>query len=365
MHFSRCIKSLTISSSCNRLTELGLAVLEPCMTHLTELREFRCDLELPSNVGVVRLVQVQCPQLETVRLTILGLDLGTPLGQSQSITLLGFKNLLSYSLSLNLWSKINSERLGPLETLAINCPKLETLKLYLSLNDVSSQGSFTPDILAASFGKATMPSLHTLHICGGVRLNAKSLLGSPTTGSHPFRDFLLRHPLISDLKIECITADHWWQGPDTDPENLACALPSLTHLSAPDFLCAQLVCSTVATRLQHMQVRQSTHLLLGKFDPLPMPMLQGLYIESNRSWEALDIMQLVMPVATGLKDLWFAASVEYKGTQFLELLAHTPNLQTIKMGDPCDNASYELFRKIEKVNPDLKITFMWRWESID
>ncbi|CAE6423121.1 unnamed protein product [Rhizoctonia solani] len=258
-------------------------------------------------------------------------------------------------------SKINSERLGPLETLAINCPKLETLKLYLSLDYGYSKGSFTPDLLAASFGKATMPSLHTLHICGGVRLHAESLIGSPTTGSHSFRDFLLRHPLISDLKIDCIAADHWWEGPDMDPENLACALPSLTHLSAPDLLCAQLMCSTVATRLEHMQVRKGKYFLDGQFDPLPMPMLQGLYIEDNRFWEALEFMRLVMPVANGLKDLWFAASVEYQGTQFLELLAHTPNLQTIKMGDPCDNASYELSRKIEKLNPDLKIAFMWRW----
>ncbi|CAE6440050.1 unnamed protein product, partial [Rhizoctonia solani] len=192
---------------------------------------------------------------------------------------------------------------------------------------------YTPDIVADSFGKSTMPFLQTLHLCDVLGKQLESFSDSPATDSHPFRDFLLRHPHIKGFKMGYSAIDT--KSPNINPENLASVFSSLKYFSAPISLCAHLWRSTLASRIEYLNIRAGVWDFETGFEPLPMPMLRQLRIEHHDHVETLKLMQMVMPVASELEHLRTEAS-EFPHafhTQFLELLTHAPKLQTIGIYD--------------------------------
>ncbi|CAE6451646.1 unnamed protein product [Rhizoctonia solani] len=366
LDFSWSVRSLIIRptiSAYNEFTEIGLAALELCMTHLTELRRLHCDnlrvLLTANNLEIIRLAQTRCPKLNSVGFDIERFNFETRIAeQSQLATfsLLGFKNLVDYSLILrDAYTK--SEILAPLEILAANCPMLESLMLDLSFSESDEEDSYTPEHLAGVLGKDTvMPSLRTLHICGDVKLNPESF-----TILQPFHKFLSCHPHIKDLKIGWSITDSWWRASDLDPQALACALPSLKRLSAPNFVCAHFLRSTIAARLEYMEVQSGISDFERGFESLPMPMLRTLYIEADHYFDTLDTIQWVMPVASGLEVLDLVALPEHCHNKFLRLLACVPNLQTVVMTDLIHHTVQDLIAAVKSKYP--KIRFVENWHD--
>ncbi|EUC59352.1 hypothetical protein RSOL_309470 [Rhizoctonia solani AG-3 Rhs1AP] len=64
--------------------------------------QFHCHIYLPAgeNLEFLKLVQTQCPQLESVNLHIWGVDAVSEIESSQLTTLFGFRNLVKYSLCM-------------------------------------------------------------------------------------------------------------------------------------------------------------------------------------------------------------------------------------------------------------------------
>ncbi|CAE6440059.1 unnamed protein product [Rhizoctonia solani] len=339
-YITQSIRSLRIATPFRDngcITSLGLAALESSMTYLTELRQFHCDVHnqlLINNTGFIKLAQTQCPKLETASFDILGgLGIETHI-ERLFATLLGFRNLVDYSLKVSyIVSGLSVETLRPLESLAVNCPGLESLKLDFSFEEYKGVTfySYTPDMVAHSFGTSTMPLLHTLHLLGGLDQHLESFSDSLPVGPHPFRDFLLRHPRIKDFKIGGPVTDR--KSPDISSENLARAFPSLKHVSAPNFVCADVLRSTLATQIESLDVQIGSwgFELEGEFEPFPMPMLRQLHIREPGTIGLFALMRPVMPVVGGLEELRIQTRTIPCAShlEFLELLAYAPNLQTI------------------------------------
>ncbi|CAE7085259.1 unnamed protein product, partial [Rhizoctonia solani] len=339
-------------------------VLEPYITRLAQLRRFHCELlTVPENSTVFRLLQIQCPQLKSVSLSIDKIDLGTEKGQSQLEALFGFSHLKDYSLTIHeITPSIDSNKFGPIKALATNCPELESLILNFSFDDSGTDSPYvyTPDALATSFGEdLTMPSLRRLHLCGEVEMDASSLFGSPTTGSHPFRDFLSCHPHIVDLKLECSSIRGFEdRSLNIDPEHLARALPSLRHLSAPDFICSYLVSSTAATRLESLVTMEELNGPMEIFEAYPMPMLRKLYLDFDIHLitYSLSLMRSIMSVANGLEELRLNSIPEFHHTELLKSLSHAPRLQKLgTCGCMHDSAYKALADAIKSRYPKLSI----------
>ncbi|CAE6418986.1 unnamed protein product [Rhizoctonia solani] len=288
------------------ITNLGFDLLNPCMTYFTGLRglyfHVTGDIVL-NNPEFIKLAQTWCPKLETVDLHIQNIDYQTQIGKHLLTTLFDFKNLVSFSLSSPFISSgISVESLGSLESLAANCPRLEIFKLDLSFRDYKGvEFYYTPDIVANSFGKSTMPFLHTLHLCDILGQQLENFSDFPPTGSHPFRDFLLRHPHIKGFKIGYSATDT--KSPNINPENLARAFPSLKYFSAPKFLCAKLWRSTLANRIECLSIQRGVWDFEGEPELPPMPMLRQLRIDEPDPLEALKLMGMIMPVACGIEHL--------------------------------------------------------------
>ncbi|CAE6479587.1 unnamed protein product, partial [Rhizoctonia solani] len=282
-HISGLIKSLSIGSKSSIYTVgLELTHMEPCIIHFVLLRQFHCHIYLPAgeNLEFLKLVQTQCPQLESVNLHIWGVDTVSEIESSQLTTLFGFRNLVKYSLCMRyiVWN-IDRETLGPLKTLVFNCPYLESLKLDPSFEDFGLVTTYNLNVLPDLFGQdLTMPHLHTLHLCGNIEIHIASLLGPPAVGSYQFRDFLSRHPQIKDFKLGWSNFTGSWEN-DLHPNNLGHALPSLKCCSAPLFLCAQLACSAVGAQLEQLTVQDSVIMPVLPSEALPMPTLKVLHIK--------------------------------------------------------------------------------------
>ncbi|CAE6473083.1 unnamed protein product [Rhizoctonia solani] len=358
-YIPQLITSLGIGSEWSMyITGLGLAHLESCIMHLIQLRRFHCHIILSAseNLELFRLVQTQCLQLESVGLHFVGADV-SKIESSQLTTLFGFRNLVNYSLRMRyiLWD-IDSGTLAPLKALVINCPNLESLTLdfSFSFDDSGPKTTYNLDLLPDLFAQdLIMPDLHTLHLCGDVEMDIGSILSSPTTGSYLFRDFLSRHPQIRDLKLGWLHINGSYKNHDMHPDNLGLALPSLRRCSAPVFICAHLVCSAVATQLEHLEVRGRTAASEFAFEALPMPMLRVLLIKID--YDVLKVMRLIMPVANRLEHLCLTGIRRRHHTEFLELLTHTPNLQTVSMDYLEAYSCQQLVGKIKTMYPKLKI----------
>ncbi|KAL5637633.1 hypothetical protein ACGC1H_004148 [Rhizoctonia solani] len=360
-HISGLIQTLSIGPrvTFNTYPWIEFAVLEPCLTHLVQLRRFRCYNILSANVNVkfFKLVQTQCPLLESVKLRIAE-EAVPQVGPSQLTTLFGFRNLVNYSLHMKyfFW-EIDKEALAPLKTLVANCLNLESLKLDFFFGNNGPKVSYDLDVLLDLFGQdLTMPHLHTLHIRGRVEMHIDSLFGPPATGLYRFNDFLSRHPRIRYLKLDCWDIHGLYKDCDIDPDNLGRALPSLRRCSAPDFICAYLVRSTAAAHLEQLEIEREASQLDLSFEALPMPMLRKLEIEAYDFVDVLNIMKHILPVARGLKHLIAKAipKTDTDHSEFLELLVHARELQTIRIDHP-HRVSEKFVEKLKTMYPKIDV----------
>ncbi|CAE6506459.1 unnamed protein product [Rhizoctonia solani] len=380
---SQCIRSLSITTDpINKsMTEQGLALLAPCVPHLSRLVQLRWRIFFaPVDVNVLKLFQTSCPQLRSVTLLVPnGYKFKNNLEEYQYATLLGFKNLSEFRIQVHhITPDIGTEAFGPLKGLIANCPKLELLQLYF-LNLHPRPVEYTPENVAIWLGlELNMSSLRSLQLLGSLQIDEGSLVSPLDTGTYYFRDFLARHAHIEELFLTCVDM-HGFLG-TANPEDLAQLLPSLKRFSGPDFLCDLLVRSSVAKQLECLSIDESAFKAGMSFTPhrpysvLPLPMLRELVIETEIYYQVLTMLELLLPGAPGLERLGLAPMPPPCHAMLLELVSNTPKLRqtsifnfTPSLTDPTvpyqktsgDIAQHQLFDKIKRVCPELEVTGSW------
>ncbi|KAG8696700.1 hypothetical protein FRC11_000555, partial [Ceratobasidium sp. 423] len=296
-----------------KITNPALALLESAIPELCRLERLSWRLFfVPKSLKIFKLLQTRCPQLDSVELLIPeDFRFKTKLGKIQYKTLLDFKDLTNFSLEITSPPRgIETEYIQPLKALLTNSPALEFLQL--NLDDTwsgASERTYSPELIAMSLGEQfTLPRLRKLKILGSIELAEKGLLAPPSTGTYFFREFLSRHTRLEDLTLECYEiVAHFRNG--INPEDLATALPSLKRFQGPEFICDQLVRSSLAAQLENLIIDESSFeqgldfALDGQYDIRPLPMLRELDIGTNRFPDALDILKAIMPTANGLQVL--------------------------------------------------------------
>ncbi|CAE6433944.1 unnamed protein product [Rhizoctonia solani] len=392
VQISSCVKKLEIHLDDIDIDQSVLALLEPWVSRLTQLSEFRWNLYyVPDNLQLIQLFQTECPALSSVYISFPWERdfFKSESGQIQLSTLLGFKNIVNFELQTDDFGKhtrifqlnisdyiiepgFEAECAQPLRALLLNCPGLQSLTLYFHDDDLN----YSLDTLVAPWDhELTLPQLKKLHIRGAVELNLKTLFSPPGERPHALRDFLSRHPQIEDLELACCSVESYDE--ETNPHHFSLALPSLKYLKGPDLICDQLIRSTVASKLETLNIGQCSFEAGVDFLPdkvfgvQPLSKLRRLEIETDEFGDALEIMKLILPATEVLEELCITTVPYRYHHAFLGLLAHTPQLRKLTMynfstffmkatasvlpgGD--EEASYEaeLKRKLRILCPELE-----------
>ncbi|CAE6471814.1 unnamed protein product, partial [Rhizoctonia solani] len=152
------VKELWIQSDDSEADKSGLAALEPCVPKLARLRELAWNLSYaPKDSKLITLFQTQCPELCAVKVSIPDVfEFKSELVKQQYATLLGFKSIVDFRLSMNY---IRPDRL---------CDQLVRSKVALQLEVLNIRRSsfeegidFMPD---KAFPIQSLPRLRTLEI---------------------------------------------------------------------------------------------------------------------------------------------------------------------------------------------------------
>ncbi|EUC54409.1 F-box-like protein, partial [Rhizoctonia solani AG-3 Rhs1AP] len=365
VQISSCVKKLEIHLDDIDIDQSVLALLEPWVSRLTQLSEFRWNLYyVPDNLQLIQLFQTECPALSSVYISFPWERdfFKSESGQIQLSTLLGFKNIVNFELQTDDFEPgFEAECAQPLRALLLNCPGLQSLTLYFHDDDLN----YSLDTLVAPWDhELTLPQLKKLHIRGAVELNLKTLFSPPGERPHALRDFLSRHPQIEDLELACCSVESYDE--ETNPHHFSLALPSLKYLKGPDLICDQLIRSTVASKLETLNIGQCSFEAGVDFLPdkvfgvQPLSKLRRLEIETDEFGDALEIMKLILPATEVLEELCIT-TVPYRYAQLRKLTMY--NFSTFFMkatasvlpgGD--EEASYEaeLKRKLRILCPELE-----------
>lgn len=189
------VKELWIQSDDSEADKSGLAVLHSCVPKLARLRELAWNLSYaPKNSKLITLFQTQCAELCAVKVSIPDVfEFKSELKKPQYATLLGFKNIVDFRLSMNcIPAGIATKCAGPLKALLLNSPNLRSLEICFWED---GEDKYSIDQLFVSLGsEVVLPSLRRLELSGSVEIDETTLFSPPNQGYHPFRNFLCRHP---------------------------------------------------------------------------------------------------------------------------------------------------------------------------
>ncbi|CAE7227710.1 unnamed protein product [Rhizoctonia solani] len=361
-----------------KYTNSLLIQLEPLILRLSQLQELSWGVGfIPEDLVFMKAFQTQCLQLRKVQLVIPDrFVVSTEKGKSSFATLLGFKNLDSFTLEvLPFPTDFHAHLLHPLKAFIMSSPELRVLKLDFKYNPI------TPEHFAASMGtEFTLPRLQTFHLGGGPDYYEGDI-NSPTpsgSGANHFLDFLSRHPLLKDIKLDCTFLRQFCDNVNSDV--LARALPALEQFSGPYFFWDCLVPSEIAARLTSLTINRweldpenSLELVISN-KGLKLPALRTLDISIEEFPKAMDILGSITSAASGLEELFFPAILQEYHADFLYFLSHTPEIQQVHLwnygdgfsskGTPSPNGFFriELIAAMHDMYPKLLVKCDGEWE---
>ncbi|CUA70738.1 hypothetical protein RSOLAG22IIIB_09066 [Rhizoctonia solani] len=387
VQISSYVRELEIQLRDDDIDESVLVLLEPWVQRLSQLSKLRWNLfYIPKNLQLIQRFQKECPALRSVYIFIPGgIDFFESEDDPRHTALLGFTNLINFELEIDDFDAGFEDTCAwPLMTPLSNCPDLRSLTLWFHDDNIE----YSLDDLVATWDELILPHLKELRIPGAVELSRKTLFSPPGEGSHPFRDFLTRHPQIEVLELGC-SSSKIYDG-EMNPCHFSLALPSLKYFGGPDFVADILVRSTVASQLEtliieHCSFDPAANFLPDKvFNVQPLSNLRKPRIGTDDFDHALQILKAVIPETEVLEELTTTSVPHYYHRTFLGLLTHAPMLREFTMhnsmllfqamasnaglpqipipGEEEEVPYKELFKKrMRVICPELKVINELRW----
>ncbi|CAE6466968.1 unnamed protein product [Rhizoctonia solani] len=315
------------------INESNLDSLNSIIPRLTQLEYLSWKLLfVPGDAETFRLFQTECPKLDSVDVCVYD---SIDLYSAQYNMLLDFKDLSSFSLSLwDIPSRFDKDHLDPLVSLLARCPQLYSLIL-----DFKGEFPYSPTKLVAGLGdQFVFPQLRRFYMQRSADPGWWEFFENPD--SHPFLQFLRRHPGIEDLALGYVEETPYCK--PIDPTDIAQLFPSLKYFEGPVFLFQPLVLSTLAGQLEKLIIVDSPLLdevsLSKMYDRVPaLPKLRKFAIWADFTEEEgilVNLLRTVVSAATQLEEIEIRPDMDSTDyNEVMKLIAQAPGLRSITLSE--------------------------------
>ncbi|KAG9091517.1 hypothetical protein FS749_016475 [Ceratobasidium sp. UAMH 11750] len=242
--------------------------------------------------------------------------------------MLDLKNLEHFALTVRQMIWIFDPKLESIALSVCASRNLQSLQLCFDYPSGDNGWHWSPSTLFASFDSVTLPFLHTFRADGAIDDNWYRSFNAPNSGS--IGAFFTRHQGLRTISLG-------WMGRRVPvvtiaPETVAALFPSVTHFSAPPFLCGPVIASNLADQLEHLGMWDfDTSANLTTAIPLVkgLPRLRKLTIDGTKmSTVDMNTVKRILNRAPGLEEFSILRRVKW-ADELLQSLQLAPELRIL------------------------------------
>ncbi|KAG9079391.1 hypothetical protein FS749_008557 [Ceratobasidium sp. UAMH 11750] len=188
---------------------------------------------------------------------------------------------------------------------------LQSLELCFDYPSGDNGWHWSPSTLFASLDSVTLPFLHTFRADGAIDDNWYRSFNVSNSGS--IGAFFTRHQGLRTISLG-------WMGRRVpavtiSPETVAALFPSVTHFSAPPFLCGPVIASNLADQLERLEIWDfDTSANLTTAIPLVkgLPKLRKLTIDGTKMRTVdMNTVKRILNRAPGLEEFSILRRVKW------------------------------------------------------